>query len=360
MNKITEVLSGIDLNSLITIFDIQIALAVIVIAFLFKGVLSKFILKVVYFFTKHDKTDVKQSKMYAPIKRMILCIGIYIALKILPTSAQISYYIDEAFKVIIIIFITKGITSLLTKDSKILKRMLNMSENDTVNNFVCKILTVLVWITSVFIIITELGFKINGLFTGLGLVSAAIALAAQELVKNLISGFSILTDRPFVLGDWIEVGQYAGTVIDISFRSTRIKTNNNSLVTIPNSKITTEYVINWNRLKSRRLDLILGLDLNTPTEKIKKTVKQMKLILKNNTHVIPDTIEVNFDEISDCSINIKIFLYVNETDYNRFLHAKQDILCSLLTLIEKENIELAYPTQTVYVKNNENNEGETI
>ena len=153
------------------------------------------------------------------------------------------------------------------------------------------------------------------------------------------------------MGDWIEVGEYAGSVIDISFRSTRIKTTNNSIITIPNSIIASEYVINWNRLKSRRLDLILSLNLNTPTEKIKKTIKEIKLVLKNNPKVIEDTVQVHFDQIDNSSNKIKIFLYINETEYLKFLNAKQEVLCSLLTLIEKENIELAYPTQTIYVKN---------
>lgn len=168
---------------------------------------------------------------------------------------------------------------------------------------------------------------------------------------------SILTDKPFELGDWIEVGEYAGSVVDISFRSTRIKTNTNAIVTIPNSVITSEYVINWNRLKSRRLDLSLGLHLDTTSEKIRKIVKQIKVVLANNPHVIENTIQVNFAEIADSSSNIKMFMYINETDYLKFLNIKEEILCSLLVLLEKENVELAYPTQTIYLKNNE---GDTV
>ncbi|MFG6318594.1 MAG: mechanosensitive ion channel family protein [Clostridia bacterium] len=163
----------------------------------------------------------------------------------------------------------------------------------------------------------------------------------------------MLTDKPFELGDWIEVGTYAGSVVDISFRSTRIKTISNSIVTIPNSVITSEYVINWNKLKSRRLDLTLGLHLDTRSQEIRKILKQIKVVLANNPNVIEDTIQVNFGEIADSSANIKMYMYINETDYRKFLNIKEEILCSLLALIEKDNIELAYPTQTVYIKNDE-------
>ena len=164
---------------------------------------------------------------------------------------------------------------------------------------------------------------------------------------------SILSDRPFEIGDWIEVATYAGTVVDITFRSTRIKTINNTIITIPNSVITSEYVINWNNLKSRRLDLSLGLHLDTTSDKIRKIIKQINVVLASNPNVIEDTIQVNFASITDCSSNINMFMYINETEYLTFLTIKEEILCSLLVLIEKENIELAYPTQTVYLRNSE-------
>ena len=99
------------------------------------------------------------------------------------------------------------------------------------------------------------------------------------------------------------------------------------------------------------------MHLDTTSEKIRKIVKQIKIVLANNPNVIEDTIQVNFAEISDSSVDIKMFMYINETDYLKFLNIKEEILCSLLKLMEKENIELAYPTQTIYLKNHE---GETV
>ena len=349
----TGLLSKIDLNSLLTIFDIQVAISIVVLVFLFRGVLAKFIIKIAYIVLKKEKKDPKQSEMYTVIKNMILIIGIYIALCIIPKGERITYIVNEAFKIISIVFITKCITALIKRDSKYFKKILNKSENDTVNDFLCKFIRGMVWVVSIFIIFSEIGIDLSGLVTGLGIGSAAIALAAQELVKNLISGASILTDKPFVIGEWIEVGTFAWTVVDITFRSTRIRTVNNTLVTIPNSVITSEYVINWNKLKSRRLDLVLGLELNTPTEKIRKILKEIKLVLASNPHVIEETIQVNLAEIVNYSNSIKMLMYVNETNYIKFLNIKEEILCSLLILVEKENIELAYPTQAVYLKNQE-------
>lgn len=162
-----------------------------------------------------------------------------------------------------------------------------------------------------------------------------------------------MTDKPFDIGDFIEVGQYTGTVLDITFRSTRIKALNNTIITIPNATITSESVVNWNKLKSRRLDFNLNLSMATTADKIKDIVDKLKLILRNNPDILPETVQVNFDEIGSYSSDIKIYFYINETEYNKFLDAKQKIYCDILELIERENVDLAYPTQTVYVKNSE-------
>lgn len=350
--RMTGLFSYIDLNSLLTIFDIQIAIAIVVVTFILKGVIARIIIRIAYSITKKEGRDPKKSEMYSVVKGMVLITGIYLASLVIPKGERIAFVINEIYKYIVMLFITKGITALVNKDSKYFKKF-SKSENDALNNFISKLIKVIIWVIAIFIIFMKIGIDLSGLITGLGIGSAVIALAAQELVKNLISGASILTDKPFVIGDWIEVGTFAGTVEDITWRSTRIRTINNTLVTIPNSIITSDYVINWNKLKSRRLDLELNLELNTTSEKIKKVLKEIKLVLATNPHVIEDTIQVNFAQIGNCSNNIKMYMYINEIDYKKFLNIKEEILCSLLLLVEKENIALAYPTQRVYVKNQE-------
>ncbi len=183
--------------------------------------------------------------------------------------------------------------------------------------------------------------------------SVIISLAAQDTVKSLLSGATIMTDKPFDIGDFIEVGTYKGNVVDITFRSTRIKATDNSVITIPNSMITSTYVVNWNKLKSRRLEFVLNLSMETTSDKIMDVVEKLKLILKNNPNVLPETVQVSLDAISSYSSDIKIFLYINKANYIEFLTVKEKIYCDILKLVEMENIDLAYPTQTVYVKNTE-------
>lgn len=355
MRGIREVLSSIDVNNLLKIFDIQIAIGVFVLFWAFKNLFARIVIKIYYKIIKSEK-NVRDSSMYKTLSVFFLLLGIFLSVNILPISKQILYVINKCFKLLAIYFIFKTISLQINQDSVFLKNLFKDPSNKAVNNFVCKIIRVFIWMLFFVIAINELGFELkgfSGLITGLGIGSAALALAAQDLVKSLISGVVILTDKPFVIGDWVEIGQYQGTVVDITFRSTRIQLYNNSLVTIPNSLVTTEYVINWNKLRSRRFDCVLNLSLNTTSEEIKTIVKKMKFLLENNPEVIKDTVQVSLNEIASSSSNIKIFLFVRKTAYNEFLKVKQDILCDLLELIEKENIELAYPTQTLYLRKEE-------
>ena len=349
MENLKQALSSIDLNYLLKIFDLQIAIAVLLFFVIFRTIFSRIIIKIYYKIIRNKKNP-KESSMYRPLNILFVLIGVYCMIKILPTNKQVLFVMNKIYKLVVIYYVLKIVTNLINNDSKIFQSFFKDPTNKTVNMFMCKIIRCVIWIIYIFICISEIGYDLSGLLTALGLGSAALALAAQDLVKSLISGVSILTDKPFVIGDWIEVEQYQGKVIDITFRSVRIKSFNNSVITIPNSTITSSYVINWNRLTSRRFNCTLNLSLETPSEKIKKIVKEIKLVLENNPIVIKETIQVSLSQISTSSSDMRIVLFVRESEYDKFLKAQQDILCSLLFLVEKENIDLAYPTQTLYVK----------
>ena len=358
MDNFLANLSGEEIKNLIHLFNVQISIVLILVVFLTKSFASKIILRIINLILKR-KEKPQESELYKPIKLMYVVVGIYLAVKLLPVTGKFTIVMTSLLKSAIIIFIANIINNtIFIKDSIIFKRK---SSNETFSNFVFKIARFVVWVIAFYIIIAVvLGFnQINGLVTGLGLGTVVISFAAQDTVKSLFSGFTILSEKPFVIGDWIAVGDYSGTVIDISFRSTRIKCLNNSIVTIPNSTITSDYVENWSRLKYRRFDCVLNLEMNITPEKIKKIIKELKTVISSKDYVKVDTVYVGFTKIADYSINIRIFANITETEYVKFLKIQEDLNCEFLNVLAKENVGLAYPTQTVHVKNdveNKNNE----
>lgn len=349
MNQIQDMLSQINIEYLIKVFNIQIAIAIFLVFFIFRGIFSRIIIKIFFLITKNKK-DVKNSKLYKIFYNFFIFVGLYLAIRIFKLNAKTMGVINSCFKIICIIFITNVINSFVTADAKWFRKYISYSKNDVINKLICRLIKGFIWIISIYIIIKELGYDLTGLVAGFGIGSVIISLAAQDTVKSLLSGAIILTDKPFELGDYIAVGSHEGTVEDITFRSTRIRARDNTVITIPNSTVTSEYVVNWNRLNSRKFECVLNLSMDTSLEKIQDIIQKIKLVLKTNPDVLEDTIQVNFSEIASYSADILIFLYINKTTYIDYLNVKEKILCQLLELVEMENIELAYPTQTLYFK----------
>lgn len=346
-----ENLSREELTNIVRIFDIQIAIVIMLVVFVTKSIFAKVVINIVYKIQKR-KGNPKDSSMYNTLRWMYVFIGLYLASNILPIGGKPAVIIETFFRIVLVIFVTQTINNtIFVKDSILFKRKKDKPINETIAVYAFRICRVIAWLIAAYVIFLVLGLDLSGLIAGLGIGTVLISLAAQDTVKSLLSGFSILSDKPFVIGDFVQVGLYSGTVINITFRSTRIRCLDNSIVTIPNSTITTDYVINWSKLKTRRIEYNLTIDMDASIEQIKKIVKEIKTVLCAKDYVKEDTVYVGFNTISSYSNDITIFFYVTETDYNKYLDLKQEINLEILKILEKENVSLAFPTETIHVKN---------
>lgn len=157
-------------------------------------------------------------------------------------------------------------------------------------------------------------------------------------------------DKPFSVGDWIHTEKYEGTIEDITFRSTRIRTADNSVVTIPNSILSNEVIANWSKLEKRKIEISLRLPLGTKAQELEILSKKFKIVLENNKDILEDSIQVDVNKIKEDNIEISIVLYTSITEYNKFLNIKQEININILKILETEGIKLAYPGRNVYVQ----------
>lgn len=144
---------------------------------------------------------------------------------------------------------------------------------------------------------------------------------------------------------------YEGTVGDITFRSTRVRTFENSVVNIPNSIISNSSIINWSKMEKRRYKTHLCIQIDTPLEKLERFMTRVREMLQEREAIYDESIIVKFDEISDNGLNILISSYTESVDYTSYLADRQNINSKIMRILREENIELAYDTKTVYVKN---------
>ena len=304
-----------------------------------------------------NKKEIRNNAFYKPLKIFYVILGLYLAILLIRKPLEINAWInsltDKLFKISIIILVANGIANSLTTNNKSINRLkerMNPEVEDSMFKFILKAIRIIIYVIAGFMITTELGFNLNGLVAGLGIGSVVITLAAQDTAKNLFGGLVIFLDKPFIVGDWIQVDKYEGTVEDITFRSTRVRTFENSVVNIPNAVIANDSIINWSRMEKRRNKVNLCLELDTPLEKVQKVQQRIKEMLKQHDDVIDDTIIVRFDNITDNGINLLVCSYTNSIDYASFLEEKEKINLKIMQILKEENVELAYDTKTVFVK----------
>lgn len=347
---------GVDYMNILNtnlIIKTTISLGIILFCKMISSSFSYILIKV--FNLKKDKNKIKNNAFYKPIKTFVTILGIYLSTLLFIIPVNIKVIIIKAFKICTIVLISKGFANLFntnTESFSKLKEKLNFKENDGLVNFTSKILKCLVYIIAGFIIISELGYDLGGLVTGLGITSVVVALAAQDLAKSLLSGLCILLDKPFNIGDYITVNNYEGTVEDITFRTTRIRDIANDVIVIPNSQIAENNIVNYSRKDSRFYSLLLTFELSTSLDKVAGFKEKLMLLLNLHEHVLNENIRVFFHTISDNGISVKITFYTDVVNYGDFLKFKEEMNFSILDLVQKTGIELAYDSKTIYLKNN--------
>lgn len=348
MEQINNFIETIKQKELI---DVLIAIGIIILFYIMRNVFSNMIIKI-FKVKGSEKQKLKNSETSKGLKTIFICIGVYIALLILNLEASWFSLCSKILRIVIIISVTRIISELISPESKIMKKVgksERLSENKITIGVISKIIKAIVYIIAGFMIIADLGYDLSGLITGLGLSSVVIALAAQELVENLLSGMAIVSDKPFELGDYVRIGDYEGTVIDIKFRSTKIRMTDNTIVTIQNAKIVSGAVINISKIEKRKLALSYGIPLDTSSIKVKELMESIKMLLYSNTEVMANSVIVYINEITQNAIKIEIFAYLSIVDYTEFLNFKTKVNLSIIKLLEDKNIKLAMPPTAVHL-----------
>ena len=199
------------------------------------------------------------------------------------------------------------------------------------------------------LILQNLGYSVGSLIAGLGLGGMALALASKDTLANLFGAIVIFWDRPFAVGDWVEIGDVEGTVEEVGLRTTRVRTFANSQITLPNMKLTTASINNWSRMKKRRIKMNVGVTYDTPPVKVRAAVQAIQDIIKTTAELHQDFYLVRFDKFGPSSLDIFIYCFTVTTVWADFLEVKEQFLLNIMERFQEQGIEFAFPTQTLHV-----------
>lgn len=305
-----------------------------------------------------DSERIKKSSFYSPLNIFLKILGIYLAilffLQIYNVSAEIKQHLTTGFRVLVTIIFARGLAKCFNENGTIAKGIKSKSTKKVDKKMLAtalKIVRGVIYLCGAILVITELGFNLNGLIAGFGLGGVIITLAAQDTAKNLFGGLTILLDKPFAVGDWIAVDKFEGTVEEITFRTTRIRTFENSVVNIPNSVIASASIENWSKMEQRRYRTRLYLDINTPLDKVETLMKRIKTVLLKHEEIDDDTILISFEEIVDNGIEVMVSSYTDSIDYKTYLKEREQINYKIMQIVREEGIKLAENSQIVHIKN---------
>lgn len=221
--------------------------------------------------------------------------------------------------------------------------------DDQLAPFVRKALKVVVTIFGVVFIASNIDINITSLVAGLGIGGIAVALAAKDTLENLFGSLTVLVDRPFQVGDWVVIGDAEGTVEELGFRSTRIRTFYNSVVTVPNAVLMRTNVDNLGVRRWRRIKVMLGLAYSTPPEKIEAFTEGIRELIRTHPYTRKDYFHCYLNQFSDSSMDVLLYCFLETPDWSTELRERHRLFMDIIRLANDLGVTFAFPTQTIHM-----------
>lgn len=313
------------------------------------------ILKKILLIRDQKFEDAIVATIAKPINLFVTVTGILFAVKLIPfsvaTGASVGGFVLKVYRLVIIAILgmlAVGFVENLQHCSKIFEE----NENKTLLQFFIKVAKVIVIFITIAILLKEIGFDVTALLTSLGLGGVILALAAQDTASNLFAGVVILFDKPFAVGDWISVGGMEGVVEEMSFRSCRIRTFDNALISVPNNKLGGDSVTNWTKMNVRKTRITIGLLYSTKKETLQKVCDEIKANLMKYNSIKKDNIMVWFDNFNTSSLDVVVQYHTYLTRGADYFALKEEIQYMIMDVVESNGTDFAFNTQTIIVENN--------
>lgn len=224
------------------------------------------------------------------------------------------------------------------------------SANNVVVPMASKFGRAVIFVGVLIFFVAQLGYDVRALLTGLGIGGLVFALAAKDSVENLFGSITILMEMPFGVGDWVRIGDIDGNVEEINLRSTRIRTFEDSLITLPNSRLITSHVENFGARRRRRLKTSLGIAYSTPPEKIEMFCERIRQMLLDHPGVWSEKRLVYFNDLTDSTLNVLLYCYIEAETWTKELEIRDDVLNRVMRIATEMNVEFAFPTRTVLMQ----------
>ncbi|MDC0192712.1 mechanosensitive ion channel family protein [Alphaproteobacteria bacterium] len=340
----------------INVSEIIIGLIIFLFFYVLRRLFARFIIRRLSKFVLRSKNQIDDAiidVIEGPLKFLPVVIGFFIASSYIDFSVNVQNFIDLINRSLITIFIFWLLHQLVVPFSFLIKKFEDKISKPLVD-WTLRGLKILIFVLGIVAILELWGIKVGPVIAGLGLFGVAVALGAQDLFKNLISGIMILMEKRFTIGDVILVsGEVEGVVEQIGFRSTLIRRFDTTPVMIPNYKFAEQSVINHTRRHHRRIRWLIGLEYRTTTQQLKSIRDQISSLIQDNSKYAKNentNFFVRIDSFSDSSIDMLVQTFTATNDWGEFLKIKESLAVNIIEIVEKNKAGFAFPSQSIYLE----------
>jgi len=288
-----------------------------------------------------------------PISILIISIILIVLLPVLQLPALASFYINTAIKALLPFFITIVFYKMVNVFCLYLEKLAGKTEttlDDQLVPLIRKILKIFVIAVGGLFILQNLNINITALLAGLSIGGLAFALAAQDTIKNFFGSVMIFIDKPFQIGHWISTSDINGTVEEVGFRSTRIRTFSNSLVYVPNGKLADTTIDNHGLRQYRRFNTTISITYDTPPELIEVFVSGLHKIVEDHPFTRKDFFIIRLNDFGASSLNIMFYIFFEVATWPEELKCREEIILKIIKLSDTLNVRFAFPTQTLHME----------
>ena len=342
--------------------------AIVVLGLLFKRLISRYLGGVLFRLVGKSEDLVNRTgfdrSLQQPLNSLVLCSAIYIAFQqlqfpsawgLVPANVfGLRMLLAQGYALIFACIVFWTLLRFVDFIGQIMIRRAEATANKMDNQivpFAIEITKVLVIILGVLTIMSSI-FDVNiaALATGLGIGGLAIAMASKESLENLLGSFTIFLDKPFTYGDIVTVNGYTGTVEKVGFRSTRIRTFDKSIVTVPNKNMVNAELDNLGLRPIRRVKFSIGVTYGTSVDQLKKIVKEIETMINSHTNTTASDARVRFQEFGASSLDILVIYYVNSPDWDLLIDTRQEINFKIIEIVQNHGSDFAFPTTSVHLE----------
>jgi MscS family membrane protein len=338
----------------VDIFQILIGIGIFLTFLVFRGIISKVIIKKLEIISKKTTNkldDTFVSSLIGPARFLPIVIGFFIASYYMSFSLEGREIVDTINRTLITILIFWIIHQIIEPVSYVLSGLDQLLSRELIG-WIIKSLKILIFILGLAAVLELWGIKIGPIIAGLGLFGVAVALGAQDLFKNLISGILVLVEKRFKIGDWISVdGVIEGTVEKIGFRSTSIRKFDKSLAIIPNFQFAENAVTNVSETSNWRIRWTITLQYNTTVDQLKKIRDDIEAYINKSEDFNQSLgVAVRIEKFSDSSIDLLVRCFTKSGSWNDWLEVKEKLAIEIKQIVEGNKASFAFPSQSIYIE----------